>query len=180
MNSRRACSSVTLIIATYILLIAVPFPLAAQENHGVYTKNAIYVEGLGPGLLYSVNYDRRITPNISVRLGFTSWSLELPFILTVERISLTAFPLMVNFLTGEGESHLELGIGPMPSFASSHGEDIFGSTSQSSGKSVVGIGTLGYRFQPTKAGLFFRISFTPLFTFKKFVPWGGISVGGTF
>lgn len=180
MNSRRACTSVALIFVTYILLIAARFPLAAQENHIPYSQNAIYIEGLGPGLLYSVNYDRRITPNISVRLGFTYWSLELPFILTVQRISLTAFPLMVNFLTGEGEGHLELGIGPMPSFTSSHSEDIFGSTSQSSGKSVVGIATLGYRFQPREAGLFFRISFTPLFTFKKFVPWVGISVGGTF
>src|SRR5437870_2209495 len=36
--------------------------------------NAVYVEALGNGGLYSFNYDRRLNNRVSLRGGFTRWT----------------------------------------------------------------------------------------------------------
>jgi len=153
----------------------------AQEELAPFSKSAIYVELLGQGLLYSVNYDYRFTPHFGVRAGFTSWSIPTFAVISVGELSLTGFPITVNYLSGDGTSHLELGIGIVPMTFTMQGQDIFfGTQYEGEGSTVLGTATLGYRAQPRDGGFVFRIGFTPLFNLKKVFPLGGLSLGVAF
>ncbi len=59
-------------IKSYILLslLLTGFFLQAQTP---YVKNAVYLELLGNGGLYSFNYERAFSPNFNARIGFGSW-----------------------------------------------------------------------------------------------------------
>jgi hypothetical protein len=152
----------------------------AQDEATHFCPNAIYVEGFGQGILYSINYDRRITPNIGLRAGFTSWSFPVA-LFAVGELKFTGFPLMAYYLTGQGTSHLELGFGVVPAIISFQGREIFFGT-EVDGETItmLGTATLGYRLQPQDGGFVFRIGVTPLFTFKE-VGWtGGLSLGFAF
>ena len=43
----------------------------SAKHEGREAKNAIYVDLLGPGLIYSLNYDREIVPDRSARSGIS-------------------------------------------------------------------------------------------------------------
>ena len=154
----------------------------AQEEDTSYCRSAIYVEGLGQGVLYSANYDYRLTPNISLRAGFTSWSVPFPIIFAVGELKFTGFPIMVNLLTGKETSHFELGIGVVPGILSFQGKEVFFGT-EVNGEPItilLGTATIGYRAQPRDGGFVFRIGLTPLFTFKGAGMTGGLSLGFAF
>jgi len=156
-------------------------PAVAQEEPTPFSRSAIYVEGLGQGILYSVNYDYRFTPHFGVRAGFTSWSLPIFAVFSVGELSFTGFPITVNYLSGDRTSHLELGIGIVPARFTMQGQEIFfGTEYEGEGSTVLGTATLGYRAQPRDGGFVFRIGLTPLFTFKKAILTGGLSLGVAF
>jgi len=166
-----------MLMPCFVIAVATS-PLFAQESVNHYTRDAIYAEGFGPGILYSINCDHRFTPNFSLRVGFTTWSLPAFALLVAGELKFTAFPIMVNYLTGQGDHHLELGIGLVPAVISFQGEEIFfGTAHQNRANVLLGAATIGYRMQPRDSGVIFRIGFTPLFTFKEFVPWAGLSLG---
>jgi hypothetical protein len=150
----------------------------AGEEKSDYRKNAIFLELLGPGMFYSVNYDRRIGNNLSLRGGFTTWNLHgvLFELLGIERLSMTAFPLSINYLTGPGKSsHLEIGAGVMPSFVS--GKASFTDEETGNATLLMGIGSIGYRYQKPDGGFFFRVALTPVFTQYGSAVSGGLSFG---
>lgn len=150
----------------------------AQEERSDFARSAIYVEVLGQGILYSVNYDHRISQHFSLRAGYSHWSMPFVFI---DKLTFTGFPIMLNYLTGEGTGHLELGIGLMPTTVSLHGREwFFGTQQEASGSIVLGTATIGYRSQSQDGGFVFRIGVTPIFTFKEVLPSGGISLGFAF
>ncbi len=166
-----------------VLLGAGTGSAVAQEEATHFRRSAIYVEGLGQGILYSVNYDHRLTPHIGLRAGFTSWSnRSIPnFLFETGELKFTGFPIMVNYLSGEGTSHLELGIGVIPAIISFPGRDIFfGTKFEGEASTVLGTVTLGYRSQPQDGSFVFRIGLTPLFTFKQASLTGGLSLGFAF
>jgi hypothetical protein len=66
-------------IIILILFFTFTFKLLAQDKVSSYNRNAIYVEGLGSGIAYSINYEYRITERIGLRAGFSSWSTTLIF-----------------------------------------------------------------------------------------------------
>ena len=143
-----------------------------------YRKNAVFFELLGPGVFYSVNYDRRISKYLSLRGGFTTWSLHgiLLAMLGIERLSMTAFPIMVNYMTGPMKSnHFEIGAGVMPSFVS--GKAFFTEEATSSATVLLGISSIGYRYQRPKRGFFFRADITPLFSAEGAAVSFGLSFG---
>ena len=144
-------------------------------------RNAIYAEVFGPGLLYSINYDYLITPHMSLRAGVSRWSFPAIFFLINGSIDFTGFPVTLNYLAGEGNSHLELGAGVVPMFLSLDGRQIFfGESVRGKATAVLGTVTVGYRYQPIDGGLVFRIGFTPVFNFEKIFPTGGLSMGVAF
>jgi hypothetical protein len=172
----RVCS----ILMLCILLFVWAGTSVAQEGATCSCPSAIYVEALGQGILYSVNYDYRLTTHIGLRAGFTSWSIPILFF-AVGELKFTGFPIMVNYLSGEGTSHLELGIGLIPSIISFQGREIFfGNEINGEGSIVLGTATLGYRSQPLDGGFVFRIGLMPLFTLKKATLTGGLSLGFAF
>jgi hypothetical protein len=58
-NNSRLAFLIAIFLAGY---------LYAQEVQKV-AKNAIYIEGLGNGVIYSLNYERNVGNNISIRVG---------------------------------------------------------------------------------------------------------------
>jgi hypothetical protein len=164
-----------------LFFIVISANISAQERQNDFRKNALYFEGLGQGLLYSLNYDYRIRQNISLRAGFTHWSLNPLFLLTTGKLSYTSFPIMINYLTGKKDNLFELGGGIMPAFVSLDGTEIFwGSEIKEKGSTILGTATVGYRYQPLAGGLMGRIGLTPIFTFDKFIIYFGFSLGYSF
>ncbi len=100
-------------------------------------KNAIFVEGLGGGGYVSVNYDRQLNQNWSIRagVGHFYWyiytgSLGMYYYAqtngscceTTSFIGILTTPIMINFMTSEGISpgHFEVGLGLTPWFGSNY------------------------------------------------------------
>ena len=159
-----------------LLLLVAAFQggVLAQPSSG-YTQNAVYVEGLGQGLLYSVNFDHRFTENIAVRVGFSHFTIGF-----ITDVSITTIPVMAGFLTGHGSHHMEIELGIVPVHGSIS-SDFFGTPEGSAGEWVVlWTATIGYRYQPASEGFLFRIGLTPLFVPHGAQIWGGASIGYAF
>jgi hypothetical protein len=158
-----------------VILASAPHPGALAQGSSSYSQNAVYFEGLGQGLLYSVNVDHRFTENIAFRVGFSSFSVGF-----ITDVTITTIPLMAEFLTGHGSHHLELGVGIVPVHGSIS-SDFFGTAEGSVGAwVVVWTATFGYRYQPAPEGFLFRIGLTPLFVPHGAQIWGGVSIGYAF
>lgn len=143
---------------------------AANAQETATAPHAIYLEVLGNGVLYSLNYERRFTPHISGRVGFMytraesegSFSDDLAQANVRSSGSVWLVPLMINYLSGQGNNHFEAGVGVLL------------------GSAELGTATLGYRYQRPDGGFVFRAGFTPVFNREFFLPWFGISVGRSF
>jgi hypothetical protein len=133
--------------------------------------NSIYLELVGSGGLYSVNYDRMFTDNIGARIGFMYFDSE--WLLFFTDVEMFLIPTTLNFLVGSGKHKFELGAGPVFIFGS---VSFFGSDPVS-GSGVGWTGTIGYRYQPNEGGFMWRIGFTPFLAGGEFFPSGGISLG---
>jgi hypothetical protein len=160
-------------IRLYILvtLVLVTFNSSASaQTH----PNSIYLEFMGNGGLYSLNYDRLFTEDFGARIGFMYFETEEFFFWT--DIELFLIPVTINYLPGSKNHKFELGIGPVIVFGSA---GIFGLES-ASGSGIGGTATIGYRYQPADGGFLFRIGFTPYFGFDEFHPTGGLSIGYAF
>ena len=135
-------------------------------------RNSVYIELLGNGGLYSLNYDRKITNNVSARVGLMAFGGEST---DGDRIGLSLVPLMANYLVGKHNHRLELGGGPVVAYAAGnikeHGIGEF------SDFGLVGTATFGYRYQPLQGGFNFRLGFTPLFSASSVAPSFGVSFG---
>ena len=160
-------SRVKIIIFLGILLLYAG-PAYPQQH-----LNSIYLELLGSGGIYSINYDRLFTPNIGGRIGFSYLSTEQDFI--IPELTMYIFPLSFNYFVGNGSSKLEFGAG-MTFITGDY--DWLGS--KGSGSVVVANLNIGYRYQPVDGGFLFRIGFTPVVTPNGLQPWGELSIGGTF
>lgn len=162
-----------------IVFAAAPARLAAQAT----PENAIYVELLGSGGLYSLNYERRIG-TARARVGFSNWTVDDLFGAGKDRY--TVLPLTVSHVAGSGNHHLESGGGVTighTAFSSSFD----GSRTSSGFVSLTGL--LGYRYQKPASGFIFRAVLTPFYGFGReqvaypdqgFFPSFGISFGSAF
>jgi hypothetical protein len=157
------------------ILASAPHPGALAQHSSSYSQNAVYFEGLGQGLLYSVNFDHRVTENVAFRVGFSSFSVGF-----ITDVSITTIPIMAELLTGHGSHHLEIGLGIVPVHGSIS-SDFFGTPEGSLGEwAVAWTATFGYRYQPAPEGFLFRIGLTPLFVPHGAQIWGGASIGYAF
>jgi hypothetical protein len=140
-------------------------PAAGVERTPV--RNRVFLETLGAGLLYSLNYEIALSDRAAVRLGVSG----LPLSSATYIVGLG----MPTILLGRGV-HTALiaagiGIGWIEEVA------IFESQET---PLAYGIGCIGYQFQPHSRGVFIRGCFTPVFTDHEFSPWGGLSIGAAF
>lgn len=133
--------------------------------------SSIFFELGGNSLVYSLNYDRLFSDDLSIRAGL------MGFVLSSESTGILAIgvPFTGSYFIGKGNHRLEIGVG----FLYLSGEV---GAHRVSGK-VAGIsptGIIGYRFHPIDGKTLFKVGFTPIYISNKFLPWGGLSIGYLF
>jgi len=146
-------------------------------------NNSLYLELGGSGAIYSLNYERFVHDDVSLRVGFGYVSLQGANInggTVTADISLLTIPVTASYLgIGSSSHHLELGLGAVlaeiTGSSSSDGAKAFGSAS-----GVVGTAIAGYRYVRPGGGFTFRAAFTPLFGEGGFQPWAGVALGYSF
>ena len=158
-------------------------------------KNIVYMELLGSGFLYSINYERVLWTKekkaVTARIGLSQRGSFYS-----KKLNELFAPVALSFLYGKNKSKLELGAGLLAHSNKNgstreeikeHGE----SFPLSPPFEVFPIAIIGYRFQPKTKGIVFRASFTPIvdrlflpgyFTYNKIHIWwwGGMSIGYIF
>ena len=150
-------------------------------------RNRVFVELLGSGATYSVNYERHLAGRWSGRIGYSQVSSQGDYFgLTTDRDGhVRSIPVTFSYLTGARASGLELGLGATLLWDNSTMETIGAlNLDVDPSRRVFGTAIVGYRYQPERQGVLFRVGLTPIlwvsdYTLRAF-PWGGISVGYAF
>ncbi|MFQ5675784.1 MAG: hypothetical protein ACE5G1_07815 [bacterium] len=156
----------TISILTLSAVSDAAYAQSARTDH-----NSVYLELLGNGVFFSINYDRMFSESLCGRVGFSYAELDDE---KGDNVFVTFVPVVANYLVGKGKHKLELGLGALFIFAARD----FDETDTDVDKSgILGTATVGYRFQPLNGGFVFRVGFTPIFADDGFAPWGGLSFG---
>ncbi|RYC70643.1 hypothetical protein [Spirosoma sordidisoli] len=163
------------VILTFILSV---YSLCsqAQKVKSLTARNTVYLEILGSGALYSINYERLLLQKekqaYGLRVG-TSYFGERP-----ATIALIGELLM---LTGKGDHHGDFGLGLTG--ASGRNNEL-GLSSFERKTSLFAVPRLGYRYQKLTGGIMLRAGFTPLIRLignsRIFSPSLGLSIGHSF
>jgi len=139
-------------------------------------SQGVFVEVLGNGLIYSVNYDTRFSPSFD---GFGGRA-GIGYI-ALDGVNLATMPFLVNYLFGREKHFFEIGLGTTLIVASERNGRSGQFGERFTGSLFVGTMSLGYRLEPTDGGFMFRAGLTPLFEAGYFWPlWPQISFGYAF
>jgi len=152
-------------------------PDSTREAASAPARNALYVELLGAGLLYSINYDRHLIGRMHGRVGYATF--DFGFASGSDNLHLV--PMQFMFVS-DAEDALEIGAGV--TMIVDQGRNAIrphDSSAPSSDLRAVASLNVGYRYQPIENGFLFRIGFTPFIGYDgRFLPFGGISFGYAF
>jgi hypothetical protein len=166
--------------------------IAAEEEHPA--PNTIFVEGLGAGLFYSVNYERLLFDQLGVRVGLSYMSYGASTTVGTDassNVSYFTVPLTAEYLGLRAGSHvLEIGAGATMVF-SDGSASAGGLTSTGSGVNALGNVHVGYRIHPMGGGFNFRVGAAALYgpgislsnpdpNSWGIIPWFYISAGASF
>lgn len=173
-------SLISLLVATTLFAQTQPdTQIQTQPTFSGYHKN-IFVEGLGAGLLGSVNYDMRLNKGRMDGIGFRAGLGLAP----LADITFVSFPLEFNHLLGKKRSSFITGIGILPLYASIQKENVVTDDGNMINIDVSGLAlagaylSLGYRFQPLRNGIMFQINWNPVISGRNISPrWFGLSIG---
>ncbi len=146
-----------------IFLLACASPCLAQAGAARIARNAVYLELLGNGGLYSVNFERMLNDTLALRIGFATWNSPALFYDGTPPDRLTTVPVTVSYLLGSGERKLELGGGVTIGRATRDRSSIHQKSSSFSNLT----GIIGYRSQPPGRGYLFRAGVTPFYSFDQ-------------
>lgn len=147
--------------------------------------NVIFGEVLGNGLLYSVNYERRIERwNLGIRAGASFFTYAVSSYGASGNLTLLTFPIVASYYLGAeswGGHKVQLGLGGTILY-SDVSSDSTGVKfeNERSGVGLAATAIVGYRYLPRDGGMTFGIGFTPLLRTSKLLPWGGANVGYVF
>jgi hypothetical protein len=142
-------------------------------------RNALYLELLGNGGLFSLNYEREVADGMLARAGFGTWSSTSFW--SEGKTTVTTVPLTIAFVRGRGDHRLELG-----------GGMTFGRTRETFAGSSAFVsltGLVGYRYEQPGRGYLFRAGATPFYGLggedvaypdRGFFPLIGVSFGYSF
>jgi len=164
-----------------------PMSLTAQAQPAD-KENDIYLELGGTSLLYSLNYEHFLNPDLAVRVGFSYISVSAVATNGMTTDTATAswatVPLMAEYLGLRNGAHsLEVGAGVNFMYMSGHAST-FDSTASFTGVTAVPAANIGYRYSDPKGGFVFRAGYTPLFVVtgqdKTVISWFGTSFGYRF
>ena len=172
-------------------------PEAPSEGGNHPAPNSIYLEGLGAGLAYSLNYERMVTDDVGVRGGFSYMSFGASATANGQTVSsaqatFITIPLTVSYIGIRGRSSsLELGGGATLAYASGSASGL-GSSASGSGMMPYGVAMVGYRLHPVDhAGFQLRVGLmaiageglglsNPNPSSFGVLPWGYLSLGASF
>lgn len=172
-------------------MAAPPPSLADAHQQERSAKNAIYAEGLGAGLYYSINYERAFG-DFSARLGFgyvsvgTSVSSASGTSGASGSASFLSVPITVSYLgIGSKTNMFELGAGAtILNLGANASAFETNSSSRGSASATLVLGDIitAYRLQPADGGFFLRAGLNTLVGLPGFpvIPWPAIALGGTF
>ena len=151
-------------------------------SSGFAQNNTIYLELLGNGLLYSLNYDRMVTDNISVRAGYGGLTVtstpDDPTTGYTEDIKITMIPVLANYLRGEGKHKLEIG-GGIVLVSLDYTGNVADVDFSLGADGAIPTANLGYRYQKPEGGFFFKASLCPFFA-ETMVTSVGLGLGYSF
>ena len=170
----RFCSGLLVALLVVTLVAAAgahPAHVFAQDTATTTAaRNSVFLEIGGNALLYSINYDRKISEHISLRTGVAG----------IPRISVISptlsSPNMINYTIGRGDERLEIGIGFTAAITRTYVGEKDDTVTRAG---VAPTAALGYRYQPVEDGWFIRGSFTPVFSGEGPLAWVGFSIGQT-
>jgi hypothetical protein len=188
----RSRSLVAALALLPLALLALSGSAAAVERTA---KNAVYAEGLGAGLAYSLNYERLVIDDLAVRVGASYLSVSASASANGQTASASSswmtFPLTASYIgVASGKHALELGGGATLVYASGSASTI-GASASGSGTSAMGNLMVGYRLHPADGGFQFRVGLAALIgqglgldtkdpAKVGVLPWFYISFGGAF
>ena len=168
-----------------ILFATMVNSLVAQNYSESFKRNTFFIEVGGNSPFYSLNYDRIIVKKINWKLAARIGAMYLydngNYLESIRNKNFS-MPLELSFLKGKNNHNLEIGIGATPFFKE------YVETTRDNFFSLGSFGRIGYRYQKTNGGIFFKAGFTPLIRFKKDVdsinpkyvsPWAGLAIGYT-
>ena len=142
-------------------------------------NNALYIEGLGPGWLYSMNFEHDFG-DLAPRVGISYLSVGGSSSSGESHASLVTVPLTLSYLGIGSKKHMfEVGAGATVIHASA-GFDSLGSSGSASTTFLMGDLILGYRLQPPAGGFMLRAGLSPIFGHGVFFPWPYLSLGAAF
>jgi hypothetical protein len=171
-----------------------PQPKAEEGDHPA--PNSVYLEGLGAGIVYSINYERMVIDEVGVRLGFSYMSFGASATSGSNTTSASAtfitIPITASY-TGirSGKHSLELGGGTTIAYASGSASGI-GASASGAGAMPYGVAMIGYRLHPVDhAGFQLRVGLMALVgeglalsnpdpRSVGVLPWGYLSLGASF
>jgi hypothetical protein len=141
--------------ATFLALAVCATPALASEDRSA--TNSVFLEGGGPGLAYSLNYERVFENDFGLRAGFSYLSFTATASSGSASATMWTVPVLANYLgLSSGNHTLELGGGA--TIVGFSGAGTSGPLAASgSGTVVLGTAILGYRRQPPTGGFQFRI-----------------------
>lgn len=151
-------------------------------------KNSLYLEGLGAGVFFSVNYDRTFG-DFSARVGFAPGLISSSSSSSSNAKGGTdsldyLIPMTVSYLGIGTMTHmLELGAGATVFHVTTESSNpgVFLGSQRSSGFSAFGDVLVGYRLQPPKGGFMLRVGIDGLIAGSSWpvAPWPYLSIGGS-
>ena len=166
-------SLLTIFFFTFFTIL--PSNDAKAQEIGGSRSQSVYMEFLGNGLTYSLNYDTRFS-NSHKGLG---GRVGIGYISLVGN-SLTSVPIVANYLFGQDKHYFEVGAGATL-LAGAASVDFGPGESRARGTAFIGTMSLGYRLEPQDGGFLFRAGVTPIFDRSSFFPfWPQISFGYSF
>lgn len=168
------------------LLVTWPSAAHAEEEDvwkGRDAVDSVYLEVLGNGLLYTVNYERIIPEfHLGLRGGASYFAGSIDDASGSGKLKFASFPFVASYYLFGPTHHLQLGLGAtvlyLGASTDSTGTKFSG---DAAGVGVAITGVVGYRYMPPKGWLDFGVGFTPLVRPSTgLLPWGGIHLGAIF
>jgi hypothetical protein len=167
-------------------------PAAHSGDHP--SPNSVYLEGLGAGLDYSLNYERVLFDQLALRAGvsYLSFQPAVPPGTVSATVTYVTVPVTASYIgIRKGSSALELGGGGMVVYTSGAASAL-GVSASGGGVLPAAVVMVGYRLHPVDhAGFQFRVGVMALMgeafglsaadpTRFGVIPWPYISFGASF
>lgn len=95
------------------LLIGSTFSVTAQQNYEPMQKNTFFVELLGNGMFYSLNYDRVLVDEQNWKVSGRIGMMYFPGFKNSSR-QIAGSPVEVSYWIGKNSHYFEVGLGFTP------------------------------------------------------------------